>query len=403
MKSFLKQADAALQKAAAKANTAGQQYGGSHHQPHSAYPPAQSHSAYPPSQSTNPYPPTNDPYSNAPPPPPPTNPYPHQPPADPYPPNPSNPYPPPPAAADVYPPSQPSNPYAQGPPAPAGGAPPAPSASDFTSPFGAGTVAAVPTTDANGAGHGMQGEARYGIQQFINVTAQVDKQSGVFELERDKMLEINLNPQTRASMASIKLGTMVAYRGDIKFSRASTMKQGVMKMVKKAMTGEGVTMAECRGVGKIFVADEAKKVVVLNLTPQDSICCNGNDILAMTETVKWDIKVIKGGAGMIAGGLTNVYCTGPGMVAITCHGDAVTLAVGPNNPVFTDPNATVAWSGNLVPQLKTDVNMKTLLGRSSGETVQLAFHSTTPGWVTIQPYEEADFQDPGVNQNAGFY
>ena len=32
-------------------------------------------------------------------------------------------------------------------------------------------------------------------------------------------------------------------------------------------------------------------------------------------------------------------------------------------PVYTDPNATVAWSGNLTPDLVTDINLKTLIGR----------------------------------------
>jgi uncharacterized protein (AIM24 family) len=36
-------------------------------------------------------------------------------------------------------------------------------------------------------------------------------------------------------------------------------------------------------------------------------------------------------------------------------------------------------------QLKTDVNFKTLTGRGSGETIQLAFAGT--GWVLIQPSE----------------
>jgi len=35
--------------------------------------------------------------------------------------------------------------------------------------------------------------------------------------------------------------------------------------------------------------------------------------------------------------------------------------------------------------IKTDVSMKTLIGRGSGESVQLAF--TGSGWVLIQPSE----------------
>jgi uncharacterized protein (AIM24 family) len=64
----------------------------------------------------------------------------------------------------------------------------------------------------------------------------------------------------------------------------------------------------------------------------------------------------------------------------------LTLRVQPGQPVFTDPNATVAWSGGLTPDIVTDINMRTLLGRGSGESVQLRFEGT--GWVVLQPYEE---------------
>jgi uncharacterized protein (AIM24 family) len=35
--------------------------------------------------------------------------------------------------------------------------------------------------------------------------------------------------------------------------------------------------------------------------------------------------------------------------------------------------------------MKTDVNVKTLIGKGSGETVQMSF--TGPGWVLVQPSE----------------
>ncbi|AKB18122.1 DUF124 domain-containing protein [Methanosarcina sp. WWM596] len=95
-------------------------------------------------------------------------------------------------------------------------------------------------------------------------------------------------------------------------------------------------------------------------------------------------------AGMMAGGLFNVKLEGTGMIAITTHYDPLTLRVTAGHPVFTDPNATVAWSGDLEPEIKTDVSLKTFVGRSSGESVQMAFKGE--GFVVIQPYEEVYFQ-----------
>ena len=93
---------------------------------------------------------------------------------------------------------------------------------------------------------------------------------------------------------------------------------------------------------------------------------------------------------MMAGGLFNVKLEGSGMVAITTHYDPLTLLVTHGQSVTTDPNATVAWSGNLQPDLKTDISLKTFVGRSSGESLQMAFKGE--GFVVIQPYEEVYLQ-----------
>ena len=74
------------------------------------------------------------------------------------------------------------------------------------------------------------------------------------------------------------------------------------------------------------------------------------------------------------------------MVAITTHFTPITLVVTPDQPVYTDPNATVAWSGGLTPSVKADVDFKTLLGKDSGETFQLKFQGQ--GFVIVQPFEE---------------
>ena len=75
---------------------------------------------------------------------------------------------------------------------------------------------------------------------------------------------------------------------------------------------------------------------------------------------------------------------------MTTHYDPVTLIVEPGKPVTTDPNATVAWSGDLTPQFKTDTSFRTFIGRGSGESFQMLFEGS--GFVVIQPYEEVAFQ-----------
>jgi uncharacterized protein (AIM24 family) len=52
---------------------------------------------------------------------------------------------------------------------------------------------------------------------------------------------------------------------------------------------------------------------------------------------------------------------------------------------FADPQAAITWSEGVKTSVKTDVNLKTFIGRGSGETVQMGFSGT--GWVLIQPSE----------------
>ena len=225
---------------------------------------------------------------------------------------------------------------------------------------------------------------RYSLEQFVNATGQRDRGQGVFELESDRMLEVNLNGQVWT-----KMGSMVSYRGDVKFTREGILEHGVGKLLKKAVSGEGARLTKATGAGQVYLADQGKKITILDLGGE-SIFVNGNDLLAFEETVNWDINIMKKVSAMLAGGLFNVRLEGSGLIAITSHYDPLTLRVTPQTPVITDPNATIAWSGNLSPRFKTDVSLKSFFGRGSGESIQMEF--TGEGFVVVQPFEEVTFQ-----------
>ncbi|WP_423407167.1 AIM24 family protein [Heyndrickxia sp. MSNUG] len=222
--------------------------------------------------------------------------------------------------------------------------------------------------------------SRYSIGEFVSNTKQQDKGEGLFEIETPRMLEINLNGQVWS-----KAGAMVSYRGNIKFEREGILEHGLGKMFKKALTGEGTSLMKATGNGKLYLADQGKKISILYLQ-NESIFVNGNDLLAFEPSISWDIKLMRRVAGMLSGGLFNVRLEGTGMVAITSHYEPLTLLVSEDNPVYTDPNATVAWSGNLQPDFVTDISLKTFLGRGSGESIQMKFSGE--GFVVVQPFEE---------------
>jgi len=226
--------------------------------------------------------------------------------------------------------------------------------------------------------------ATYSVSDFVEATRQKDRGEGFFELESSRMLEVNLDGRVW-----MKAGSMIAYRGDIKFTREGILEHGLGKFLKKAATGEGVRLTTARGRGTLYLADGGKKISILNLG-DESIFVNGNDVLAFEDGIEWDIKMMKKITAMLAGGLFNVKLQGSGMVAITTHYEPLTLTVSPGNPVFTDPNATVAWSSSLMPEFKTDISLKTFVGRGSGESIQMKFEGD--GFVVIQPCEEATAQ-----------
>ncbi len=227
-------------------------------------------------------------------------------------------------------------------------------------------------------------ENRYSLSAFVEKTKDRDLKQGLFELESPRMLDINLNGEVW-----IKMGAMVAYTGNVKFEREGILEQGIGNLLKKAVSGEGTRLTRAVGNGSVFCADTGKKITILQLE-NDVIFVNGNDLLAFEMALKYDIKMMKKMSAILAGGLFNIRLEGTGMVAITSHYDPMTLPVTPNAPVTTDPNATVLWSGNLEPSFKTDIQLKTLLGRGSGESLQMQFQGE--GFVVVQPYEEVYFQ-----------
>jgi uncharacterized protein (AIM24 family) len=238
--------------------------------------------------------------------------------------------------------------------------------------------AAPPAAAASSAGGD---EPSHTIAQFLAATSEKDHPGDVFELESTSMLEVHVNGRIWS-----KLGAMVAYRGNLRFVREGAFEGGLGRFVTKMVSGETAPLTKIEGTGVAYLADQRKNVTVLRLLPGDSINVNGNDLLAFEDSVQYKITMHRRIAGMMAGGLFSVRLTGTGMIAIMSHGAPLTLRCSPTNPIVTDPNATVAWSGNLSPEIKTDISLRSLIGRGGGEAFQMMFRGD--GFVVVQPYEE---------------
>ncbi len=210
---------------------------------------------------------------------------------------------------------------------------------------------------------------------------------GLFVKQSSKMMKVELSQGSVKALA----GSMVAYQGEVRFDHQGA--GGVGKWLKQKVTGEGLPIMRMTGTGEIFLANNGMDVHVIDLE-NDSISVNGQNILAFSDTLQDDIKLVRG-AGMASGGLFNTTLSGTGQVALVTDGPPLLLNVG-EAPTFVDPDAAVCWSAGLQIQLKTDIGMKALIGRTSGEEFQLGFYGQ--GFVIVQPSENMRFggaQDGG--------
>ena len=198
-----------------------------------------------------------------------------------------------------------------------------------------------------------------------------------FRLQGSKMLKVELADET----IQAKLGSMVAYQGDVKFEHAGS--GGIKRMAKKAVTGEGADLMKISGSGEVFLADLAQEIQLVKLT-DEAITVNGANLLAFDADIDWDIKKVDGVSGFMGGGLFNTHLSGSGYVAMLSDGPPVLIELD-GTDTYADPQAAITWSEGVKTSVKTDVNLKTFIGRGSGETVQMAFSGN--GWVLVQPSE----------------
>ncbi|MFC3981772.1 AIM24 family protein [Streptosporangium jomthongense] len=206
---------------------------------------------------------------------------------------------------------------------------------------------------------------------------------GHFALQNAKVLRVHLNGEVLA-----RQGSMVAFQGQMDFDYEGG---GVGRLLKKMVTGEGAPLMRVRGQGLLFLADNADDVHLFYLE-NEAITVNGRNLLAFDPQLTWDIQRVQG-AGIATGGLFNTTVQGTGWVAVTAHGAPVLLDAS-RMPTYADSQSAVCWSTGLRVGVNRTFKASALIGRGSGEAVQLAFQGQ--GFVLVQASE-----GPIVPQNGG--
>jgi uncharacterized protein (AIM24 family) len=194
-------------------------------------------------------------------------------------------------------------------------------------------------------------------------------------LQNPRLVKVRLDGELLA-----RQGAMVAYQGAIEFAYEGT--GGMKRLLKKALTAEGVPLMRCRGKGDLFLAQNSYELHMIDLDG-DSLTVNGANVLAFDPELTWDIRKVEG-ATMLSGDVFNMIFTGTGRIALSACGTPVVLDAS-QAPTHADLQSAIAWSSSLQTRLVRTAGAGALIGRGSGEAFQLAFEGQ--GFVVIQASE----------------
>ncbi|CUR55666.1 conserved hypothetical protein [metagenome] len=180
-------------------------------------------------------------------------------------------------------------------------------------------------------------------------------------------------------------GSMVAFTGDVQFKSAGMGGGGGFRAaLKQRVAGEAISLMECSGAGRVYLAEDALDVTVVDLS-EDTLTVESEHILAVTSGLKLDVQ-FAGLRGLTSGqGLATTKVTGSGQCAVTSDGPMIGLEVSPGQPLVVDPDAYVAGIGQLQMTMVSGVSWRSLAGEGGGEPFSLRFEGQ--GVVFIQPAE----------------
>ncbi|EHB59496.1 protein of unknown function DUF124 [Mycolicibacterium rhodesiae JS60] len=194
--------------------------------------------------------------------------------------------------------------------------------------------------------------------------------------------------EARLDNTSIKAlsGSMVAYEGNVTFKAAGFGGgAGLVAGIKQRATGEALSLMECQGHGRVFLAVNAQHVAIVDLN-NEQLRVESRQLLAMAGNLQTNVT-FAGLRGASSGqGLFTTVVSGVGQVALlSAGGPLIHLEVSPQYPLVVDPDAFVCAKGNLQQSFITDVSWRTVVGQGSGEAFSLRWDGS--GLVSIQPAE----------------
>lgn len=201
-----------------------------------------------------------------------------------------------------------------------------------------------------------------------------------FRNNSDRLLEVSLQNEKVLAIA----GSMVAYTGTVKFEKSLLGGEGIFGALKRKVSNEGMQLMQASGTGTVFFAQNAAEITVIPLSGE-KMTIESSSLLAYDTSLKTGTS-FAGLRGAVSGqGLFSTTVEGQGSIAVISRGNLIMLEVTPANPLRVDPDAFVGYKGNITQEFVFDVNWRTMVGETSGESYQHKFSGQ--GVVFIQPAE----------------
>ena len=175
-------------------------------------------------------------------------------------------------------------------------APPPPMAASRPAP------AALPDSDT---------DRRHSLAEFVQAqTGQRDLGEGFFEMERDRLLEVNLGTGRQRGLDQGRGDGGLRRPGRVRAGGDAGARRGESSS-KSSSAARGRNSRRPAAAGRVYLADQGKKVTVLYLNGE-SVFVNGNDLLAFEPSLTWDINIMRSLGAIAGGGLFNVKFGGTG-------------------------------------------------------------------------------------------
>ncbi|GAA5145012.1 AIM24 family protein [Nocardioides marinquilinus] len=208
-----------------------------------------------------------------------------------------------------------------------------------------------------------------------------------FEQVNSKVVRTDVGP---GGEVIARRGAMLGYSGGVTF-RPISGGGGVGGMVGRAMASESEAMMVAEGQGNVIYGFRGLYVTLLELA-NETLTVEADRLLAHHANLQTSVEMIGQGGirqavrGAVSGqGLFTTKIMGSGSVALLSHGGTVELEVT-GETIGVDPQAYVGHVGPLNVDLKASVGIRDVVGRGSGEALQL--HVSGHGRVYIQASEK---------------